>query len=137
MSAVSVSAYLSPTILRNFAISSGESGGRDEFATFIFLASSPCAPSDGRAAQPVVDGISQSLVGNFHHGDGARIRRIESAKIAEKVACRFNEIASCRQVHHGRSIACAGKSRGAEGEQRLAGLDPRRVEAHFGARRVM
>jgi hypothetical protein len=37
MSAASVTAYLSPTMARNFATSSGESGGADGWTMFIFV----------------------------------------------------------------------------------------------------
>ena len=60
---------------RNFAISSGGSGGRagwrldDIHCRLLFLRS---FPPDRRAAQPVVDGFAQPVVRNGHHRDGAR-----------------------------------------------------------------
>src|SRR6516165_5889115 len=137
MSLASVSAYLSPTILRNFSISSGESGGADDFAMFIFLALCPSVPPDGGAAQAIVDRLAQPLVRDRHDRDRARVPRIESTKIAEKIARGFSEIAARGQIHHGDGVVQARKIRGAEGEQRFAGLYPACVEADLCARRVM
>src|SRR5215211_1055622 len=98
MSAASVTAYLSPTTLRNFAISSGESGSADGCTIFIVLDRS--LPSHGRAAQPVVDGFAQSLFRDRHHRDRARVFGVERAKIAEQVGGGLVEIAARREVHH-------------------------------------
>src|ERR1700739_1745609 len=108
MSAVSVSAYLSPTILRNFAISSDESCGARGWTIFIVVVSRSF-PSHGRASQPVVDGLAQSVRGDRHHGDQPRGACVESAKIAEKVGGGFIEIAACGQIHGRGSLLRAGK----------------------------
>src|SRR5260221_13387644 len=49
MSAASVTAYLSPTMLRKRAISSGESGGAEAFTIFIFVTYCPSSPRNGFA----------------------------------------------------------------------------------------
>src|ERR1700678_1872094 len=104
MSAASVTAYLSPTILRKRAISSGESGGADGWRMFIWVSWSSSRvfsfPPDGGAAQPVVDGLSKSVMWHRHHRDGARAARVEGAKITEKIGGSLMEIAARRQIHH-------------------------------------
>src|ERR1700720_4729338 len=104
MSAASVTAYLSPTMARNFATNSGESGGAAGWTMFIFVICS-CRlrylfPSHRGAAQPVVDGFAQSVVRNGHHRDGARAFCVECAKIAEKTGGGPIDIAPSKQIHH-------------------------------------
>src|SRR3954453_9639279 len=135
MSAASVTAYLSPTTPRNFAISSGESGGADGCTIFIVIDRS--LPSHGRAAQPVVDGFAQSLVRDRNPCDRARILGVERAKIAEKIGGGFVEIAARREVHHrGRRLDARQGAR-PERQQSFAGRGPFDVEPNFCARRVM
>src|SRR5436190_19826162 len=112
MSTASVTAYLSPTMPRNFAISSGESDGAD--GCTIFIIPDRSLPSHGRAAQPVVDGFAQSLVRDRHHRDRARVLGIERAKIAEQVGGGLVEIAARGQVHHRGCRLDAGQAAGPE-----------------------
>ena len=81
---------------------------------------SPESPGSGGAAQPVVDGFAESVVGNRHHRDGPRAAGIEGAKIAEKIGGGLPEIAALGQVHHGGRGLAAGESGRAEGQQGLA-----------------
>src|ERR1700744_594853 len=99
MSAGSVTAYLSPTMLRNFAISSAESEGSGLVGGVMFIFLIPdirSFPPDGRAAQPVIDGFTQSMIRNGHHRNRPRRLGIERAKIAEKIGGGFPEIAALR-----------------------------------------
>src|SRR5215471_17929989 len=127
MSAASVSAYLSPTIFRNFAISSAESGGTEPFP--IFIVRSRSFPSHSRAAQPVVDGFAQSMRRDGHHRDSARLFGVELAKIAEKIRGGLIQITADRQIHDGGGVFRCRRQR-AEGEQGFAGLDRTGVEPH-------
>src|SRR5579883_2301067 len=136
MSLWSVTAYLSPTMALNFPISSGESGGTDGWTMFIDLSCSSFPPS-GCAAQPVVDGLAQSVHRNGHHRDGCRACCIGLAKIAKKMGCGFSRIATFRQIQHGRRTVLSCNRRMAERQQRLPGLDALRVEPDAGARGVM
>src|SRR5581483_12441099 len=98
MSAGSVTAYLSPTMARNFAINSGDSSGVLDCTIFISKFQSA---SDSGAAQPVIDGFTQSFLGDRHHRNGPRARCVERAKIAEKIGGGLIEIAARRQIHDG------------------------------------
>src|SRR5258708_17689489 len=123
MSAASVTAYLSPTILRKRAISSGESGGADGWTIFISFSCVLSFPPDCGAAQPVVDRFAEPLMRHRHHRDAARALSVEAAKIAEKIGGRFREIAARGQIHcYGRRVNSRPRM-GAERQQRLAGLD--------------
>src|SRR3989337_1381222 len=97
MSAAPVTAYLSPTILRKRAISSGESGGRETWTEgwtiFILVSCSYSVPPHRGAAQPVVDGFAEAMMRDRHHRDGARAAGIEDAKIAEKIGGGLLDIA--------------------------------------------
>src|SRR5882762_3506248 len=119
MSAASVTAYLSPTMPRNLAISSGESGGA--VGCTIFIVFDRSLPSHGCAPQPVVDGFAQSLVRDRHHRDRARVPGVERAKIAEKVGGGLIEIAARGQVHHRGRRLDAGQDARPERQQYLAG----------------
>src|SRR5215831_7069954 len=101
------------------------------------MASCLSVPSDGRAAQPVVDGFAETFVRDLHHGDRARAPGVESAKIAEKIARCFSEIAPSGEIHCHEGIARAGRRGRAEGKQRFAGLDAYCIEPDLRARRVM
>src|SRR3981189_2889531 len=110
MSAASVTAYLSPTILRKRAISSGESGGAAGWTIFIFVSfaylfyASLFPPHCG-AAQPIVDGFAEPVMRHRHDSDGARAPRVERSKIAEKIGGGLSEIAMRGQIHHrGRGV---------------------------------
>src|ERR1700682_6654765 len=100
MSAASVTAYLSPTIARNRAISSGESGGADGWTIFILVSCVSSFPAHCGAAQAVVDRFAKPVMRHRHDGDGARAPGIECAKIAEKIGGGLIEIAARRQIHH-------------------------------------
>ena len=100
MSAASVTAYLSPTIARKRAISSGESGGLAGFAIFMCVTCVASVPLHCGAAQAVVDRFAEPAIRHRHDGDGARAVGVESAKIAEKVGGGLIEIAVRRQIHH-------------------------------------
>src|SRR3981081_1484499 len=137
MSAASVTAYLSPTMARNFASNSGESGGAAGWTIFIFVTCScllrSLFPPHRGAAQPVVDGFAQSVMRQRHYGDGARAAHVERAKITEKMGGGLIDIAPSGQIHHrGRSLHARHRS-GAERQQRLAGLDPVGSEPHTSA----
>ena len=101
----SVTAYLSPTMARKRAISSGESGVRAACTMFIGLVSFfvffVILPADRGAAQPVVDGLAEAVMRHRHDGDGARASGVERAKIAEKIGGGLGEIAARGQIHHG------------------------------------
>src|SRR5258708_4468422 len=122
MSALSVSAYLSPTILRNFAISSAERAGAVVGCTIFISVTSRSFPPYSGAAQPVVDGLAESMVGDRHHGDRAGCFRIEGTKIAEKIGSGFINIAPSGQIHH-RSGGLRARHRRSERQQRFAGRD--------------
>src|SRR5258708_20644611 len=103
MSAASVIACRSPTILRNCSISSGASGGGAHL--LIFMSSSlalivlrmilsenrnhtfpdHALPRDSSPAQPVVDRFAQTFFRDRHHRDRPGPLRIERAKIAEQI----------------------------------------------------
>src|SRR5262245_29191729 len=137
MSAASVSAYLSPTILRNFATRSLEREGEAAVGCtmFIFLASRSFPP-DGRAAQPVVDGFAEPVGRDWHHRNRPCRAIVERAKITEKIGRGFRKIPLRRQIHDG-SCLFSARERRAEGEQRFAGFDRTGIEAHACARRIM
>src|SRR3984893_4736707 len=99
MSAASVTAYLSPTILRNRAIDSGESGGLAGFTIFILVSCVYSVPPNRSAAQPVVDRFAEPVLRHRHHRDGARALGVENAKIAEKGGVGLREIAMRGQIH--------------------------------------
>src|SRR5882757_4213565 len=101
MSVASVTAYLSPTIARKRAISSGGSGGTDGWTIFIAVCCFHSLPSDRGAAQPVVDRFAEPVMRHRHHRDRARAPGIERAKITEKIGGSLNEIAARGQIHHG------------------------------------
>src|SRR3979490_2511279 len=105
MSAASVTAYLSPTILRKRAISSGESGGAEAFTififvTYVFLGRAFLVPLDCGAAQPVIDRFAEPVIRHRHHRDRVGAPGVEDAKITEKVGGGFLEIAARGQIHH-------------------------------------
>src|ERR1700738_2960842 len=113
MSAASVTAYLSPTILRKRAISSGESGGAAgcmififvtytySFAMiFIFVTYTYSFAAHRGAAQPIVDGFAEPVMRHRHDSDGARAPRVQRPKIAEKIGGGLSEIAMRGQIHH-------------------------------------
>src|ERR1700682_4343441 len=103
MSAASVTAYLSPTILRKREISSGESGGAADFAIFILVTCLSCVssfPAHRGAAQAVIDRFAKPVLRHRHHRDSARAAGVECAKIAEKIGGGLGEIAARRQIHH-------------------------------------
>src|ERR1700694_5616741 len=99
MSAVSVTAYLSPTMLRKRAISSGDSGGLAGWTIFILVSCILFPPHRG-AAQPVVDRFAETVMRHRHDRDGARRPGVEDAKIAEKIGGGLIEIAARGQIHH-------------------------------------
>src|ERR1700688_2165289 len=100
MSAASVTAYLSPTIARKRAISSGESGGADGWTIFIFVSCTSLFPPHRGAAQPIIDGFTEPVMRHRHDRDGARALGVERAKIAEKIGGGLIEIAMRGQIHH-------------------------------------
>src|SRR3982074_1539900 len=124
MSAASVNACLSPTILRKRAISSGESGGAAGWTIFIFVSYAYLFPPHSRAGQPVGGGFAAPVMRHRHDSDGARAPRVERSKIAEKIGGGLSEIAMRGQIHHcGRGVKfpvhpCT------ELHYALAGLDP-------------
>src|SRR4029077_9971176 len=121
MSAGSVTAYLSPTILRKLAMRSRErAGGGAVGCTMFICLKSRSFPPDGGAAQPVVDGFAQPVVGNGHHRDRRCRSRVERAKITEKIGGGFIQITASGQIHDGGGVFRA-RDRQPEGEQRLAG----------------
>ena len=67
----------------------------------------------------------------------ADARRIERAQVREQVGGRLDQVAARRQVEDLRRIGGARRQHRAEGEQRLAGLNPVGVEAQAGARRIV
>src|ERR1700687_3450432 len=107
MSAASVTAYLSPTIARKRAISSGESGGADGWTIFIFVSYTYSFPAHCGAAQPIVDGFTKAVMRHRHDSDGARALRIERAKITEKIGGGLREIAMRGQIHHRGRAVCS------------------------------
>src|SRR3981189_712065 len=105
MSAASVTAYLSPTILRKRAISSGESGGAAGWTIFLFISYASLFPPHCGAAQPIVDGFAEPVMRHRHDSDGARTPRVERSKITEKIGSGLSEIAMRGQIHHrGRGV---------------------------------
>src|SRR5450759_856223 len=137
MSAASVTAYLSPTLLRKRAINSGESGGAEGWTIFILVSCVYSLPPHRGAAQPVIDRFAEPVMRHRHDGDGARAAGVERAKITEKIGGGLIEIAARGQIHH---YGCCVNSRyrsGTERQQRLAGLDVVGIEPHWRARRVM
>src|SRR6516162_6045554 len=142
MSIASVSAYLSPTILRNFAISSPEGCGAEGWPIFNVVRSTldpslgvPVFSSRGRAAQPVVDGFAQAVFGNRHDGDPSRRAGVECSKIAEKIRSGLIQITARRQIHD--SGCAVSRRRRTEREQRFARLDIDGIEPDARARRIM
>src|SRR5450631_1903448 len=123
MSAGSVTAYLSPTMARNRAISSGGSGGVEGLAIFIPVTLRLSFPPHRGSAQPVVDGFAEPVIRDRHHGDGARAFAVEGAKITEKMGGGLIDIAPRRQIHDRRGSLHSGHRGGAERQQRLAGLN--------------
>src|SRR4029077_2503355 len=85
---------------RNFSISSGDSGGRAVGTMFIaFLVPRACSiPFDRGAAQPVIDRFTQPVIGNEHQRDGFGAPQVELAKIAEKIAGGFIDVAAWREI---------------------------------------
>ena len=137
MSAASVSAYLSPTMARKRAISSGESGGVARAWTMIhrlvscrFLASSPAARRG--AAQPVVDGLAEPVMRHRHDRDGARAHGIERAKMPKRLAAASIEIAARDKLITAppRQLPArqAGRTRAApRRRRRRVGIEPHRL----------
>src|SRR5258708_11925833 len=137
MSAASVTAYLSPTILRTRAISSDESCGPAGFTIFISVTCVTLVPPHRSTAQPVVDGFAEPVMRYRHDSDGARAFCVERTKIAEKIGGGLVEIALRGQIHHrGRRVNSRYRIR-AKRQQRLAGRDGLGIEPHFRTRRVM
>src|SRR6266702_3113827 len=99
MSAASVIACRSPTILRNCSTSSGASGGVADLLMFMSSLSFRFSARHRSPAQPVVDRLAQALFGDRHHRDRPWAFRIEGAKIAEQVGGGFIEISRGRQIH--------------------------------------
>src|SRR6202043_3113983 len=142
MSAASVTAYLSPTMPRKRAISSGGSGDAAASTIFIVCILLFCfcgysVPPHRGTAQPVIDRLAEPVMRHRHHGDGARTFAVEGTKVAEKISRGLIEIAARGQIHYRtrRIDICHGAW--PEGQQRLAGLHPLGIEPHRRARRIM
>src|SRR4030081_1766338 len=136
MSAWSVTAYLSPTILRKRATNSGGSGGAGDWTIFILVSCVASFPRRGGAAQPVIDRFAKPVMWHRHHRDGMRALGVEAAKITEKIGGGLIEIAARRQIQHrSRRVNTRYRNR-AKRQQRLAGLDVTCIEPHLRARRV-
>src|SRR6202171_165064 len=99
MSAVSVTAYLTPTMARKRAIRSGDRGGVG-WTIFILVSCSYSFPPHRGAAQPVIDRLAEPVMRHRHHRDGVRALRVEGAKIAEKIGGGLREIAPRGPIHH-------------------------------------
>src|ERR1700689_649479 len=122
MSAASVTAYLSPTIVRKRAISSLDSSGADGWTIFILVSCVSSFPPHRGAAQPVVDRFAEAVMRYRHDRDGARAAQVERAKIAEKIGGGLIEIAARGQIHHrGGRVNPRHRIRPIR-QQRLAGL---------------
>src|ERR1700730_14500479 len=127
MSAGSVTAYLSPTIARNRAINSGDNGANGVWTMFIgvswiltCLYICPDLLSANRgAAQPIVDGLTQTVMRHRHDCDGARAFGVQLTKIAEKIGRGLAKIARRGQIHHGFRRMGAFESRMTESEKGL------------------
>src|SRR4051794_14504074 len=94
-------------------------------------------PPHGGAAQPVVDGLAESMMRNRHHRNGARAFRVQRAKIAEKIGGGFIEIAARGQVHQVERRANSRDGAGPERQQYLAALEAGSIEPDLRAGRVM
>ena len=71
--------------------------------------SSPCFFSSGVS-------IAEAVVRNRHHGDGFSAHGVERAQLREQIGRRLDEIASRRQVEHGRGLIGAGSEPRPEGQ---------------------
>src|SRR3981189_1098728 len=112
MSAASVIANLSPTILRKRAINSGESVGADGCMIFILISYAWLFAPHCGAAQPVVDGFAKPIMRHRHDRDGARSLRVERAKIAEKIGGGLGEVAARGQIQYpGRRVCSRHRTR--------------------------
>src|SRR6476469_2519570 len=147
MSAASVTAYLSPTMARKRAISSGESSGATAAGLTIFMVAArlllssfllrTSAAADRGAAEPVVDSLAQAVIWHRHHGDAAGAFGVEATKVTEKIGGCFRQIAAHRKIHHrDRGFRPCCRLR-AERQQRFASLDSLDFEPDLAARRVM
>src|SRR5260370_10291779 len=124
MSAASVTAYLSPTILRKRAISSGESSGAAGCMIFIFVTYAYSFPAHRGAAQPIVDGFTEPVMRHRHDSDGARAPRVQRPKITEKIGGGLSVFAMRVQIHHsGRRFNSLHRTL-TRGCHRLPGLNP-------------
>src|SRR3954466_14078839 len=104
---------------------------------FMLFSCIPSIPPYRRAAQPVVDCLAQSVMGNRHYCDAARPCGIKRAKIAEKIGGGFVEIATRRQIHDGTRRLHILYGARPERQQRLSRLKAFGVKPHPGSGRVM